>query len=169
MKRLNNIGLFALGAVLICSLAYQNTFNKGDFSTKSITLKKGQTVTHVVDLRKEGFIKSIFQPNVYSTYIRIKVDGMPKLSCKGESENMQLYLSQGSKKGYWPELKEDMILETNGKRMAKTRNASMFAGSTVLAVNVELKLKDKSDGKGKLILSENGQEYGIIELKVIKS
>lgn len=170
MKSLKNIVLFVFGAVLIFLLAYSNSFNRGDYNTKRIVIKRGQTITYTIDLGKEGAIKRILQPNVYSVYLRVKAEEGSKLSCKAYSKDMQLFLSQGTKKGIWSELTENKILEPMSAKLIKNQNTLEKARQGHLPINVELKLlnKEKSVYDGKLLLMENGKEYGVINLKVLK-
>lgn len=171
MKPLKSVGLFCLGAVIIFSLAYTNTFNRGDYNTKRINLKKGQTITQTIDLSKEGIIKKLCQPDTYSVYLRVKIGGKHHFQCKSDSKDMKIYLSQGTKKGIWPEITENKILDSNGLKLIKTQNTIDKALQEYIPINVELKIMriNNNISEAKIVLMEDGQEYGIIKLKVIKA
>lgn len=172
MNYFKKVFLFILGVVFILSLAYSNSFNRGDYNTKRLVLKKGSTVNYLIDLRKEGFIKRILQPQTYSSYLRVNLEEAAQLQCKAETKDMQIYLSQGSKKGLWPELKENMILKSNNNRLIKTQNVMVRAEKNIIPINVEIKLNDdvKADScEGNLVFTEKGKLYGIIKITVLRS
>ncbi|MGM9569490.1 MAG: hypothetical protein ACI3XC_05360, partial [Phascolarctobacterium sp.] len=87
--------------------------NAKDRLNAKINLKAGKTVTCTVDLGKQGAIKQLLNPNIYTIYMRLRTDTKEPLRCSGSG--MEMFLSQGTKKGIWNELKPEEVLKSRGK------------------------------------------------------
>ncbi|MDY4920011.1 MAG: hypothetical protein SO119_02910 [Phascolarctobacterium sp.] len=157
-KWLVRIVLFCSMIALMLVMTTVRTQNAGDRLNKHLTVSRGRTVTCTVDLAKEGSVKKLLNPNIYTLYLRLETEALP-LRCEGKSNEMELFLSQGTKKGIWTELQTD-------EKLAKRRG--------VIPLNVELKvpreaLERYAVAQGELVLYSEQGEYGKIILKVLNS
>lgn len=63
-----------------------------------------------IDLGKEGELKYLLQPNIYTLYLRLlPEDKQAQLRCEGEG--LQMLLSRSSKKGLWRKLQPDEMIK----------------------------------------------------------
>ena len=94
------IALFIAMLGVMFALLLVREMNAYDKGFTKLQLAKGAQVSYVVDLGKEGGLKYLVQPNVYSAYLRLQPQTKnAKLTCRGEG--LEMMLSQGSKKGVW--------------------------------------------------------------------
>ena len=131
--------------------------NAKDRLNAKINLTTGKTVTCTVDLGKQGAIKQFFNPNIYTLYLRLQTDAKEPLRCN--ASGMEMFLSQGTKKGIWNELKPEETLKSRGKW---------------IPLNVELKvpreaLKEHDVGQGVLKFYTGQKEYAQVIIKVVNS
>ena len=85
----------------------ENDYDKHYFRAK---LARGQEVHCQIDLGKEGELKYLLQPNIYTLYLRLlPEDKQAQLRCEGEG--LQLLLSRSSKKGLWKKLAPDEMIK----------------------------------------------------------
>lgn len=105
-KMLKRVLAFLLMAAVMVGLVFfrsENNYDKHYFRAK---LARGQEVHCQIDLGKEGELKYLLQPNIYTLYLRLlPEDKQAQLRCEGEG--MQLLLSRSSKKGLWKKLAPD--------------------------------------------------------------
>lgn len=148
-----------LSAMLVMfGLMLYRSENDNDKDFAKLKLEQGQTAHYVVDLGKEGSLKYLLEPNIYTVYFRLQPKDKPeKLSCT--SEGLHMMLSQSSKKGVWVELKPQ-------------QNLRMDKGS--LPLNVELyvpreDVKRYHVGEGKLKLYTGDKVYATLVLEVVNS
>ena len=131
--------------------------NTKDRLNAKINLTAGKTVTCTVDLGKQGAIKQLFNPNIYTLYLRLQTDTKEPLRCSGSG--MEMFLSQGTKKGIWNELKPEENLKAKGKW---------------IPLNVELRvpreaLQQHDVAQGTLQLYAGQKEYVQVIIKVVNS
>ena len=131
--------------------------NAKDRLNAKINLTTGKTVTCTVDLGKQGAIKQFLNPNIYTLYLRLQTDTKEPLRCSGSG--MEMFLSQGTKKGIWNELKQEETLKSRGKW---------------IPLNVELRvpreaLKEHDVGQGTLKFHAGQKEYAQVIIKVVNS
>lgn len=172
MKLLKKLGCFALGALLIWSLAYSNSFNRGDRAFKVFRLEKGKSYTHTVDLAKEGALKNLLQPGAFSLSYRLRLSDRVKLKLVVKTKDTDLIVSQGSKKGIWPALDFSQPLKDNGSRLMKNQEQVEKSGARDIPLSLELKVKDADKaqpGQVKLILLQDKEEYSTILLKIVNT
>lgn len=147
-----------LGMILVTIiLAEARLQNSRDRLNKKINLSTRQTVTCTVDLGRLGAVKQMLNPNMYTLYLRIVADSPKPLRCEGSG--MEMFLSQGTKKGIWRELKPGETLRQRGG---------------VIPLNVELKvpygeLKKKNVAEGTLKFFAEDEPYSEIMIKVVNS
>lgn len=161
-----------VGFGLINLLAFSGNMNRGERGFKVLELEKGKSYTYTVDLAKQGPIKKLLQSGTYSINFKLKTKDNPQLKLKADKGNMELYLSQGYKKGLWPPLQEDAVLMDRGARSAKVSSARKPVKGTELPLNVELRVPESNRakaGEAKLVFYEAGKEYATINIKVINS
>lgn len=157
-KWLVRMVLFCSMAVLMFAISTIRTQNAGDHLNKRIAMSQGRTVTCTVDLAREGSVKQLLNPNIYTLYLRLETEAK-NLRCEAKSGEMELFLSQGTKKGIWTELQAD-------EKLAKRRGT--------IPLNVELKVPKEAlaryeVARGELVLYSEKGEYGKILLKVVNS
>ena len=131
--------------------------NTKDRLNAKINLTAGKTVTYTVDLGKQGAIKQFLNPNIYTLYLRLQTDTKEPLRCN--ASGMEMFLSQGTKKGIWNELKPEETLKSRGKW---------------ISLNVELRvpreaLKEHDVGQGTLQLYAGQKEYAQVIIRVVNS
>ncbi len=156
---LKRIALFVLMIAVMFSLTVFKDQNRFDRASKKFALQEGKTITTTVDLGKQGSLKKLLNPNIYTIYGRVEPDTAAKLRCKGSSDNMTMMLSQGTKKGIWDVLQPDETLK-------KRRNST--------PLNVELyvpkeALQKRDVAQGELKFYEGDKLYSTIVVKVINS
>ena len=131
--------------------------NAKDRLNAKINLTTGKTVTCTVDLGKQGAIKQFFNPNIYTLYLRLQTDIKEPLRCN--ASGMEMFLSQGTKKGIWNELTPNDTLKSKGRW---------------IPLNVELRvpreaLKEHDVGQGTLKFHAGHKEYAQVIIKVVNS
>ena len=131
--------------------------NARDRLNAKINLNKGKTATCTVDLGQQGVVKRLLNPNMYTLYLRLQTDSKEPLLCSGS--DMEMFLSQGTKKGIWTELLPSDAL--------KSRNGW-------IPLNVELRvpreaLKKQDVAQGVLKFYAGQEEYARVIIKVINS
>ena len=101
---------FLLMAAVMVGLVFfrsENNYDKHYFRAK---LARGQEVHCRIDLGKEGELKYLLQPNIYTLYLRLlPEDKQAQLRCEGEG--LQLLLSRSSKKGLWSTGRDDEAVQ----------------------------------------------------------
>lgn len=146
----------AMIAVMFVMTAIR-TENAKDRLNAKINLTAGKTVTCTVDLGKQGTIKQLFNPNIYTLYLRLQTDTKEPLRCSGSG--MEMFLSQGTKKGIWNELTPNDTLKSKGRW---------------IPLNVELRVPraalNKHDvAQGTLQIHNDKGEYARILITVINT
>lgn len=133
----------------------ENDYDKHYFRAK---LARGQEVHCQIDLGKEGELKYLLQPNIYTLYLRLlPEDKQAQLRCEGEG--MPMLLSRSSKKGLWKKLAPDeMIKQYKGQ----------------ISVSAELyfspeQLKQRHVQSGKIRFYDAQGLYGTVVVDVINS
>ena len=149
------IALFC--AMLVVMLSAAKLRMGSDSMSQNIALAPGKSVACTVDLAKEGALKRLLSPNIYALSLRIHPEAKAKLRVEGSG--MEMFLSQGSKKGIWNELKADEPLKARGKW---------------LPLNVELRVPREALNKhdvaqGTLKFYAGQREYAQVIIKVINS
>jgi len=156
-KWIVRITLFCVMIIVMLALSEIRLQNNYDRFYKKITLLPQKTVTCTVDLSKQGAVKKVLNTNVYTLYLRVKASNNNSLHCEGSG--MEMFLSQGTKKGIWKELKpQDALQQVRGS----------------IPVNVELKvpyaaLKNRNVAEGTLNFFDENGLYGKVIVKVINS
>ena len=156
-KWLRRLALFiAMLAVMFAMTAIRSE-NARDRLNAKINLTKGKTATCTVDLGQQGVVKKLLNPNMYTLYLRLQTDSKEPLLCSGS--DMEMFLSQGTKKGIWTELLPSDAL--------KSRNGW-------IPLNVELRvpreaLKKQDVAQGVLKFYSGQEEYARVIIKVINS
>ena len=109
-QMLKRVVAFLLMAGVMVGLGFfrsENNYDKHYFRAK---LARGQEVHCRIDLGKEGELKYLLQPNIYTLYLRLlPEDKQAQLRCEGEG--LQLLLSRSSKKGLWRKLQPDEMIK----------------------------------------------------------
>ena len=131
--------------------------NARDRLNAKINLNKGKTATCTVDLGQQGVVKKLLNPNMYTLYLRLQTDSKEPLLCSGS--DMEMFLSQGTKKGIWTELLPSDALKSRSGR---------------IPLNVELRvpreaLKNHDVARGVLKFYSGQEEYARVIIKVINS
>ena len=107
-QMLKRVLAFVLMAAVMVGLVFfrsENNYDKHYFRAK---LARGQEVYCQIDLGKEGELKYLLQPNIYTLYLRLlPEDKQAQLRCEGEG--LQMLLSRSSKKGLWRKLQLPQI------------------------------------------------------------
>ncbi|WP_405379502.1 hypothetical protein [Phascolarctobacterium sp.] len=155
-KWLLRISLFLGMVCLMVAMTTLRSENNKDRLFSKVALEQGKAVKLTVDLGKQGEIKYRVNPNVYTLYLRIAATA-DKLQVEGSG--MEMFLSQGTKKGIWTALEPTDIL--------KQRRGE-------LPLNVELKVpREKLEryhvAQGVLCFSDTRGEYGRINIEVVNS
>ena len=156
-KWLRRMALFiAMLAVMFVMTAIRSE-NARDRLNAKINLTKGKTATCTVDLGQQGVVKKLLNPNMYTLYLRLQTDSKEPLLCSGS--DMEMFLSQGTKKGIWTELLPSDALKSRSGR---------------IPLNVELRvpreaLKNHDVAQGVLKFYSGQEEYARVIIKVINS
>ena len=156
-KWVGRISIFIAMLAVMFVMTGIRSENARDRLNAKINLTKGKTATCTVDLGQQGVVKKLLNPNMYTLYLRLQTDSKEPLLCRGS--DMEMFLSQGTKKGIWNELKADEPLKARGKW---------------LPLNVELRVPrealNKHDvGQGTLKFYAGQREYAQVIIKVINS
>ena len=142
-----------------------------DSMSESVALAPGKVVTCTVDLGKEGALKRLLNPNVYSLSLRLQPEAQAKLRVVGSG--MEMYLSQGSKEGIWTEVTpQDELQYKAGKGKNKHGHGKNMANN--LPLNVELRVdreavQKRNVAEGYLQFYDEKGAYAEIIIKVINS
>lgn len=97
-RLLKGIACFTLAVLAMFALMQYRSANDYDKEFAKISLSRGKNVEHVIDIGKEGELKYLLQPNIYTAYFRLQArDKNAGLYCT--SEGMTMMLAQSSKKG----------------------------------------------------------------------
>ena len=156
-KWLLRIVLFLAMIAVMFGMTAIRSENARDRLNAKINLTKGKTATCTVDLGQQGVVKRLLNPNMYTLYLRLQTDSKEPLRCSGS--DMEMFLSQGTKKGIWTEL-----LPTDALR----------AKGAAIPLNVELRVPREALNKhdvaqGTLKFYAGQREYAQVILKVINS
>ena len=156
-KWVGRISIFIAMLAVMFVMTGIRSENARDRLNAKINLTKGKTATCTVDLGQQGVVKKLFNPNMYTLYLRLQTDSKEPLLCRGS--DMEMFLSQGTKKGIWNELKADEPLKARGKW---------------LPLNVELRVPREALNKhdvaqGTLKFYAGQREYAQVIIKVINS
>ena len=156
-KWLLRIVLFLAMIAVMFGMTAIRSENARDRLNSKINLAAGKTVTCTVDVGQRGFLKRILNPNMYTLYLRLQTDSKEPLLCSGS--DMEMFLSQGTKKGIWTELLPSDALKSR---------------SGWIPLNVELRvpreaLKNHDVAQGVLKFYSGQEEYARVIIKVINS
>ena len=156
-KWLRRIALFIAMLAVMFVMTGIRSENARDRLNAKINLTKGKTATCTVDLGQQGVVKKLFNPNMYTLYLRLQTDSKEPLLCSGS--DMEMFLSQGTKKGIWTELLPSDALKSRSGR---------------IPLNVELRvpreaLKNHDVAQGVLKFYSGQEEYARVIIKVINS
>ena len=156
-KWLRRMALFIAMLAVMFVMTGIRLENARDRLNAKINLTKGKIATCTVDLGQQGVVKKLLNPNMYTLYLRLQTDSKESLLCRGS--DMEMFLSQGTKKGIWNELKADEPLKARGKW---------------LPLNVELRVPREALNKhdvaqGTLKFYAGQREYAQVIIKVINS
>ena len=156
-KWVGRISIFIAMLAVMFVMTGIRSENARDRLNAKINLNKGKTATCTVDLGQQGVVKKLFNPNMYTLYLRLQTDSKEPLLCSGS--DMEMFLSQGTKKGIWTELLPSDAL--------KSRNGW-------IPLNVELRvpreaLKKQDVAQGVLKFYAGQEEYARVIIKVINS
>lgn len=157
-KMLKRVLAFVLMAAVMVGLVFfrsENNYDKHYFRAK---LARGQEVHCRIDLGKEGELKYLLQPNIYTLYLRLlPEDKQAQLRCEGEG--LQLLLSRSSKKGLWRKLAPD--------EMMKQYKGQMSVSAELYFSPEQLKQRHVQQGKIKFYDAKG--LYGTVVIDVINS
>lgn len=133
--------------------------NKSDKVYQKIDLTQNYITDCTIDINDMGIVKYYIEPNIISVYLRIKVDKNAK-NLSYTTENLDVIVSQGTKKGIWPKLKPEDELEKNKKN--------------IVPLNLELRLPNENIhqynvSQGKVKILSNQQVIGEININIINS
>ena len=156
-KWVGRISIFIAMLAVMFVMTGIRSENARDRLNAKINLTKGKTATCTVDLGQQGVVKKLLNPNMYTLYLRLQTDSKEPLLCRGS--DMEMFLSQGTKKGIWTELLPSDAL--------KSRNGW-------IPLNVELRvpreaLKKQDVAQGVLKFYSGQEEYARVIIKVINS
>ena len=153
-QMLKRVLAFVLMAAVMVGLVFfrsENNYDKHYFRAK---LARGQEVHCKIDLGKEGELKYLLQPNIYTLYLRLlPEDKQAQLRCEGEG--LQMLLSRSSKKGLWRKLAPDEMIRQLGV-------------SAELYFSPE-QLKQRHVQQGKIKFYDAKGLYGTVVVEVINS
>lgn len=155
---LKRVLAFVLMAAVMVGLVFfrsENNYDKHYFRAK---LTRGQEVHCQIDLGKEGELKYLLQPNIYTLYLRLlPEDKQAQLRCEGEG--LELLLSHSSKKGLWPKLAPDEMMKP-------------YKGQLGLSAELYFspdQLKKRHVQQGKIKFYDAKGLYGTVVIDVINS
>lgn len=150
--------LFVLAILVMFALVQYRSANDYDKDFANIDLKQGKTIHHVLDIGKQGELKYLVQPNIYTAYFRLRTgEKSADLSCA--AEGMTMFLSQSSKKGIWTELKPRQILRAHKGTISL--NAELYAPRE--------NVKRYQVTQGKIKFYKGGKEYATLVVDVVNS
>ena len=156
-KWVGRISIFIAMLAVMFIMTGIRSENARDRLNAKINLTKGKTATCTVDLGQQGVVKKLLNPNMYTLYLRLQTDSKEPLLCSGS--DMEMFLSQGTKKGIWTELLPSDALKSRSGR---------------IPLNVELRvpreaLKNHDVAQGVLKFYSGQEEYARVIIKVINS
>ena len=156
-KWVGRISIFIAMLAVMFVMTGIRSENARDRLNAKINLTKGKTATCTVDLGQQGVVKKLLNPNMYTLYLRLQTDSKEPLLCSGS--DMEMFLSQGTKKGIWTELLPSDALKSRSGR---------------IPLNVELRvpreaLKNHDVARGVLKFYSGQEEYARVIIKVINS
>ena len=156
-KWLRRLALFIAMLAVMFVMTGIRSENARDRLNAKINLTKGKTATCTADLGQQGVVKKLLNPNMYTLYLRLQTDSKEPLLCSGS--DMEMFLSQGTKKGIWTELLPSDALKSR---------------SGWIPLNVELcvpreALKNHDVAQGVLKFYSGQEEYARVIIKVINS
>ena len=156
-KWVGRISIFIAMLAVMFVMTGIRSENARDRLNAKINLTKGKTAICTVDLGQQGVVKKLFNPNMYTLYLRLQTDSKEPLLCRGS--DMEMFLSQGTKKGIWTELLPSDALKSRSGR---------------IPLNVELRvpreaLKNHDVAQGVLKFYSGQEEYARVIIKVINS
>ena len=151
-KWVGRISIFIAMLAVMFIMTGIRSENARDRLNAKINLNKGKTATCTVDLGQQGVVKRLLNPNMYTIYLRKE-----PLRCSGS--DMEMFLSQGTKKGVWTKLLPSDALKFKGRW---------------IPLNVELRvpreaLKNHDVAQGVLNFYSGQEEYARVIIKVINS
>lgn len=150
--------IFILAVMLMFTLAAFRKENNYDKEYYKLNLERGQTLQCLIDLGRQGDLKYLVQPNIYTVYLRLQLpDDVANIYC--ESEGITMLLSQSSKKGYWQELLPKQPLQ---------RFRDSLPVSAEIYFSKE-EIKQYRVKQGKIKFYDNDGLYAQVELNVINS
>ncbi len=156
-KWLERMALFIAMLAVMFVMTGIRSENARDRLNAKINLTKGKTATCTVDLGQQGVVKKLFNPNMYTLYLRLQTDSKEPLLCSGS--DMEMFLSQGTKKGIWTELLPSDALKSR-------------SGWIPLKVQLRVPreaLKNHDVAQGVLKFYSGQEEYARVIIKVINS
>ena len=151
--------IFIMMVIFMCLLNILKTENDNDVVREKVNLRNDKHVECVVDIAKMGILKYYLEPYVFTVYLRCKNDiNAENISYK--TENINAFLSQGSKKGLWKQIREDEHLTENKNKIIPLSLEINIPKDMIYQYSVW-------NGKVKIISNEN--VLTIINIKVINS
>ena len=163
------IALFC--AMLVVMLSAAKLRMGSDSMSQNIALASGKSVACTVDLAQEGVLKRLLSPNIYALSLRIQPEDKAKLRVEGSG--MDMFLSQGSKKGIWTELTPADELQYKAGKGKNMQGQGKNINSNI-PLNVELRvpleaLNRHDVAQGTLRFYAGQKEYAQVIIKVINS
>ena len=151
--------IFIMMVIFMCLLNILKTENDNDVVREKVNLRKDKHVECVVDIAKMGILKYYLEPYVFTVYLRCKNDiNAENISYK--TKNINSFVSQGSKKGLWKQIREDEYLTENKNKIIPLSLEINIPKDMIYQYSVW-------NGKVKIISNEN--VLTIINIKVINS
>lgn len=144
--------LFAMGAG-----ALRNSNNR-DFYLFDLDLSTSKNIVKTIDLAEQNLPKHLLQPNSITLSGKLR-SGERSKELYAKFEGLPGYLSQGRKKGVWPELKEGDALQI-GKRY------------TPLNIEVHIPRQQTESyhvGAARLIVFDKQQVISTVDFHIINS
>ena len=149
----NNKIMFAILLVVGCLLGvFAGMFKEGNEGERYVyrfELKESAEYEEVIDLAEQGTFKYYLQPNVISVQGRFK-NGNLQEPLRAEFTGLPGYVSQGSKKSYWPEAKPEDNLTVITKGYSFLNVEVELPRSAVYAYDVGRAVLQIRDAAGKL-------------------
>lgn len=147
----------AAAALMFLGSAFKEQ-NETERYFERITLAQDKTIDYTIDVAKFGPLKYWLNPNVMTLYLRCQTppeaDG---LSCR--SEGLDIFLSQGSKKGLWRQLSpQDKLLQRRGS----------LPLSLEIAVPRQ-NIRQREAGSGKIEFFREGKPYAAVNIRIVNS
>ena len=157
-QMLKRVVAFLLMAAVMVGLVFfrsEHNYDKHYFRAK---LARGQEVHCRIDLGKEGELKYLLQPNIYTLYLRLlPEDKQAQLRCEGEG--LQMLLSRSSKKGLWRKLQPDEMIKQYKGQMSVSAELYFFF----------FFLKQRNVQQGLILFYDAKGLYGTVVVDVIIS